>query len=58
MMRKVIKQYPNAFNRTPTPTNPVYPAYKSNDFGIADYFTPEDYTKIKGVTTINTTPVG
>lgn len=57
MMRKVIEQYPNAFNRTPMPTNPVYPKYKSNDFGIADYFTPEDYAKVKGITTINTTPV-
>lgn len=58
MMRKIIEQYPDAFNRTPMPTNPVYPTYKSNDFGITDYFTPEDYAKIKGITTINTTPVG
>ena len=37
-MRKIIEQYPSAFNRTPMPTNPVYPTYKSNDFGITDYF--------------------
>lgn len=58
IMKRTIKQDPSAFNRTATPVNPTYPKYTSNDFGVKDYFTPQDYLELKGVTTVNTTPVG
>lgn len=49
IMKKIIKQNPDSFNRTATTFNPVYPKYKSNDFGIADYFKPQQYRGIGNV---------
>lgn len=57
IMKRTIKQDPSAFNRTAAPVNPTYPEYTSNDFGVKDYFTPEDYLEVRGVQTVNTTPV-
>ena len=58
LSKRVIKAHPDALNKTPMPVNPVYPKYTSNDFGVKDYFSPQDYSKLTGVTTINTTPIG
>ena len=51
-MRRVIKQHPSAFNRTVAPVNPVYPTYTSTNFGVTDYFKPQQYRGIDNIDTM------
>lgn len=58
IMRNVLRQYPDAFNRTPvkyelpidaTHKTAVSPQYTSNDFEVKDYFKPQQYRNIDNI---------